>query len=129
MTRRASLAAAGAVIGLALPIGVASASSDGGDIRKAGECNGNSTSKIKAKPDDGRLEVEFEVDQNRNGQKWKVKFKDNGSVVFRGTATTKAPSGSFSIERKIDNKTGNDRITAVGRNQVNGERCVAKVTI
>ena len=35
--------------------------------RVAGSCSGGSTAKLKVKHDDGRLETEFEVDQNRNG--------------------------------------------------------------
>ena len=98
-------------------------------MREAGTCSDASTSKIKVKEDDGRLEVEFEVDQNRNGETWKVKFKNGSDVVFKGTARTKAPSGSFSLERKVDNLAGKDAITAVGKDKSSGERCVAKATL
>ncbi len=107
--------------------GLAAAGSD--DVRSNGKCSGSSTSKIKAKARDGRLEVEFEVDQNKNGVPWKVKIKDNGDVQFRGTATTKAPSGSFSIEKAIADQSGADTIKGVGRNKKTGERCVAEVKI
>jgi hypothetical protein len=103
--------------------GVASA---GDDVRSAGKCSGASTSKIKAKARDGKLEVEFEVDQNKNGVPWKVKIKDNGDVQFRGTVKTKAPSGSFSIETKIADQPGADSIKGIGRNEQTGERCVAE---
>ena len=99
------------------------------DVRGAGSCDGDSSAKIKVKPDDGRLQVEFEVDQNKNGREWRVRFRDNGDVVFRGSATTKAPSGSFSIERRIDDMAGADKIVATGVDKASGERCRAKVTI
>ena len=118
--------AAVALAGVAAP-GLAVAGDD--EIRSTGKCSGSSTAKIKAKARDGRLEVEFEVDQNRNGVPWKVKIKDNGDVQFRGTATTKAPSGSFSIERKIGDQAGTDAIKGVGRNPATGERCVAELKI
>ena len=35
--------------------------------RVAGTCTDSSRAKLKLKPDDGRVEVEFEVDENRNG--------------------------------------------------------------
>ncbi|MCB0875757.1 MAG: hypothetical protein R2718_13415 [Solirubrobacterales bacterium] len=101
----------------------------GDDIRSAGKCSGSSTSKIKAKARDGGLEVEFEVDQNRNGVRWKVRIKDNGKVQFRGDAKTKAPSGSFSLERRIADQPGTDAIKGIGRNPATGERCVAEVKI
>jgi hypothetical protein len=50
---------------------------------------------LKLSQEDGRIEVEFEVDQNRNGVPWKVTLRRNGSVVAATTAITRAPSGSF----------------------------------
>lgn len=120
------LAAAALSAALAVP---AIASASKADIRNTGKCSASSTSKIKVKPRDGRLEVEFEVDQNRNGVKWKVKLKDNSKVVFRGKARTRAPSGSFSIERRLDDRPGKDAIAGIARNPASGERCVAKVSI
>lgn len=92
--------------------GVAQASDDYRVIR-TGSCSGNADWKLKAKQDDGRIEVEFEVDSNVNGQSWGVRLKRDGNVFFRGTRTTQAPSGSFSVERKIANSAGDDVI--VGR--------------
>ena len=102
----------------------------GGDraTRVAGSCTDGSTAKLKAKPDDGRLEVEFEVDQNRNGVKWEVRIRRDGVLVVRRNATTHAPSGSFSVERKIANPAGSDRISAVATSP-SGETCTAALTI
>ena len=127
MKRRILIPLTMAATAVALSVPTASAKND--DIRKAGSCTGSSSSKIKAKPRDGRLEVEFEVDQNRNGVKWKVRLKDNGKRVFRGTARTRGPSGSFSIERKIADRPGTDALTGIGKNPASGERCVAKLRI
>ena len=126
MKRTIAISTALAVAALALP---ASAPANDSEIRRAGECTGGSTSKIKVKPDDGRLEVEFEVDQNRNDQRWRVRMVDNGILVFEGTRRTQAPSGSFSVERRIDNLPGTDSIRARARNPKTGERCLARVSI
>jgi hypothetical protein len=96
--------------------------------RVAGSCTGSTSAKLKAKHDDGRLEVEFEVDQNRNGVTWKVQLRRNDSVVVKTRATTTAPSGSFSVERKIADPAGNDRIKAKATSP-SGEVCTASVTI
>ncbi|MGZ8649240.1 MAG: hypothetical protein ACXW08_11540 [Solirubrobacteraceae bacterium] len=96
--------------------------------RVAGSCTGRSSSKLKAKPDDGRLETEFEVDQNRNGVHWKVRIRRNGKLVVKTRATTRAPSGSFSVERRIADPAGSDRITARAVSP-SGEVCRASVTI
>ena len=49
-----------------------------GDVLVRGTCTANSTSKLKLSAEDGRIEVEFEVDQNRNGVPW---TRDRKSVV------------------------------------------------
>jgi hypothetical protein len=99
------------------------------EIRRAGKCTGPSSSEIKLKPDDGRIEVEFEVDQNKSGKKWSVSLKDNGDVVFKGKATTKGASGSFSVERKIPDRSGSDAVKGVAHNKATDERCTASATI
>ena len=102
----------------------------GREVRHAGTCTVRSTSKIKVKEEDGaRLEVEFEVDQNRNGQKWGVVLKRNGAAVARTSALTKAPSGSFSVERLIGDRAGADTVTGVARNTNTGETCTARVVL
>ena len=57
-------------------------------VIKTGTCSDGARWKLKVKTDDGRLEVEGEVDSNQSGQTWSWKIKDNGSVAAKGTATT-----------------------------------------
>jgi hypothetical protein len=102
---------------------------NGNGVEKEGQCTNGSNWKLKAKPDDGRLEVEFEVDQNVNGDTWAVRLKDNGMVFFKGTRVTHAPSGSFELERRTDNQAGTDQITARATNQRTGEVCRASLKI
>jgi hypothetical protein len=47
--------------------------------RVTGSCTGGARAKLKAEHDDGRLEVEFEVDQNRTGVRWKVRVRRDES--------------------------------------------------
>lgn len=101
---------------------------DRGEKRVAGRCDGRSTSKLKVKHDDGRIEAEFEVDQNRNGVKWGVQIRRNGRVVVSTSATTRGPSGSFSVERKIADGAGSDRVSARAVSP-SGEICTAAATI
>jgi hypothetical protein len=127
--RKTALMAAPAIALMALPGAALSSGGGGPEVRNAGECSGSSTSKIKVKGDDGRLQVEFEVDQNRNGRTWRVKLKDNGRVAFDGTAVTKAPSGSFSLEKRIPDRAGTDSIVATAKDRKSGERCVARASL
>ena len=87
---------AAAFSGATLLAPAAEASGGGGTrVIKSGSCSGSADWKLKAKHDDGRLEVEFEVDSNRTGQSWAVRITDNGHQVFSGRRTTHGRSGSF----------------------------------
>jgi hypothetical protein len=100
-----------------------------GDIVKQGNCSNNSDWKLKLSADDGRIEVEFEVDQNSNGDTWSVKMNDNGDRFFKGERTTKGPSGSFSVTKFTDNQAGPDKIVANATNQRTGETCRGTATL
>ena len=116
---------------LALLVAAAPSLAKGGD-RKAkrvtGTCTGAATAKLKAKPDDGRLETEFEVDQNRNGVTWKVVLRRNGNVAARTKATTHRPSGSFEVRRRLGDGPGADTISARATSP-SGEVCKARATV
>jgi hypothetical protein len=123
MVTRTALAAV-AVAALTLPVGlVAPANASHGernDVRTSGRCSEGAHWKLKAKPDDGRLEVEAEVDSNRSGQVWHWRFKHNGSVSAAGTKRTAGRSGSFEVGRRMTNLAGQDHIVfrATHRGQV-----------
>ena len=111
--RRFALALAATIAATTVSLGSAApalAKGGGHDVRSSHSC-GTGIIKLKAKHDDGRIEVEAEVDTNRNGQVWSVKLVDNGVTAFNGRRTTVAPSGSFSVEKRIPNRSGVDRIT------------------
>ena len=99
------------------------ASAKDGDIIRRGDCTARSDWKLKLSPENGRIEVEFEVDQNRNGQRWNIKMKRNGNVLWRGSRTTRPPSGSFEVRRLARNGTGTERIVVRARNPRTGEVC------
>lgn len=100
----------------------------GTDVVKTGNCSMSSDWKLKVGPDNGRLEVELEVDQNRNGQPWNVTLKHNGSVFFSGQRTTQAPSGSFSVRKLTGNAAGTDTIVGKAVNPKTGEVCKGTIT-
>ena len=111
--RRLAIALAAMMAATTVSLGSAApalARGGGHDVRSSHSC-GTGIIKLKAKHDDGRLEVEAEVDPNRNGQVWTVKLVDNGVTAFSGNRTTVAPSGSFSVEKRIPDRSGVDRIT------------------
>jgi hypothetical protein len=121
----------GAVTALVLAalalVAVPTATAKDGDIRRVGSCTKSSTSKIKLSQENGRIEVEFEVDQNRNGVRWNVRLTQNGRQVARMTRVTRGPSGSFEARIVAPNRAGADRF--VGRaTSPSGEVCTARAT-
>ena len=110
---------------LSLPIGVAAKD---GDIVRTGNCSNRSDWKLKLSPENGKIEVEFEVDSNVNGQTWNVRLKNDGNVFFTGMRTTQAPSGSFSVRRLSTNGAGSDFIVGRAVNQKTGEVCRGTAT-
>ena len=111
-------------------LGVGTASAKGGNgVITTGTCSAGSTWKLKLQPEDGRIEVEFEVDSNVVGQVWRVTMSDNGKQFFNGRARTKAPSGSFEIRKLTADQAGPDKIEANARNKRTGEVCNASGTL
>ncbi len=105
-----------------------SADAKDGDIIKRGSCSGASDWKLKASPENGRIEVEGEVDTNRNGRKWRWRLVHNGSLSDKGAKFTRAPSGSFEVRRVLVNAKGEDRITFRARNLRSGQVCSGALT-
>ncbi len=118
-TRIGAVALSGAVlIGFAAP-----AVANDADVIRRGGCSGTSDWKLKASPENNRIEVEGEVDSNVNGQDWRWRMLHNGSISARGTATTSGPSGSFDVRRLMVDLAGTDRIGWRATNLATGETC------
>jgi hypothetical protein len=124
-------AAAALTVGLVAAVATPALASGGGgrEVRKSGACTHAAVWKLKAKPDNGRIEVEGEVDSNRVGQKWRWRVFHDGRVSAHGVSRTKAPSGSFSVERLLVNTPGRDRIGWRAVNRRSGERCHGTVRL
>lgn len=122
--------AIGLATALAVPLvalGPAALAKGTDPVVKSGACTGSATWKLKAKHDNGRIEIEFQVDSNRAGQKWRVRLSDNGTRIFRDVRTTQPPSGSFTVHKLTRNRTGPDVIRA---RAVHGEQvCRGSVTV
>ena len=102
---------------------------DRADVRKAGTCTLSSSAKLKLSPEGGRIEVEFEVDENRNGSRWGVTLTRNGTRVVSRAATTRAPSGSFETRAVIAARSPRTTVKAVARRAKTGEVCRVTATI
>jgi hypothetical protein len=105
----------------------ATATANDDDVERAGTCTGGTSAELKLSPENGRIETEFEVDQNRNGVTWRVVLRRNGAVAARTQGTTRAPSGSFEVRRVLANGAGADTVTARAVSP-SGEVCTASAS-
>jgi hypothetical protein len=99
-----------------------------GDVIKEGSCSMASDWKLKVGPEDGQLDGEWEIDSNVVGQTWSFKIKKDGVVIKKGTAVTKAPSGSFEINFLTPNPAGSTKFVATAANAATGESCKGTLT-
>lgn len=111
------------LLAAALPaVSVSPAHAGDDELIRRGACTGAADWKLKAKTDDGGLEVEAEVDSNRNRQVWRWVLRHEGDVIARGRSVTRPPSGSFDVERHTRNTPGTDvfrfRAVRVGAGEV-----------
>jgi hypothetical protein len=114
---------------LAVPTLAGPAQAKGGDAvtNSAGCATG--TIKVKSKTDDGKIEVEGELDTNRVGQTWNWRIVRNGTVADQGSKVTAAASGSFSVTRRIGNPAGQDTIKFRAVRPATGTVCRVSVNI
>ena len=122
--------AATLLVAAALPTLVAGAAHAGDrEVVRQGSCSGSTDWKMKAKPDDGGIEVEAEIDSNRSGQTWRWTLRHEGTVVDRGRSVTTGRSGSFDVGRRTRNVAGTDSFRFRAVNNASGEVCVARVSL
>src|SRR3954452_8002632 len=123
LTRIAPVLLLAAVATVAAP-----AQAKDGDVIRKGACSAASDWKLKASPDDGRIQVEAEVDSNVSGQTWTWRLVHNGTVSAKGSATTGGASGSFTVRRTVVDVKGDDALRFRANNAKSGETCSGALT-
>ncbi len=101
----------------------------GAAVRTNGGCGGPAVWSLKAKPDNGRIEFQAEVDSNHVGQVWDWTIKDNGSRAAKGTSTTHGASGSFTVQRRLSNKAGTDHFVFRAERRATGDVCRGTISL
>jgi hypothetical protein len=125
-----TVATAAALSVVALGASGAQASGGSPGVRASGVCSASSSTwRLTAKPDDGKVEVGFEVDSNQAGQTWAVRVTDNATQVFAGSRRTVAPSGSFTVDLRTTNRAGTDTIRSRATDAATGQVCSGKVVL
>ena len=125
---RARAIVAATLMAVLLVGGATQALAKDGDVIRRGACSGPSDWKLKLSNENGRIEVEFEVDQNRVGDAWRVRIRHDGDLVFAARRITRAPSGSFEVRIVQGNRAGADLFRGRAVNLRTGEVCDGRAT-
>jgi hypothetical protein len=120
---RQTMSAAVAGVAAVAVLASAPAVANEGDVTEAGQCSQFGRYDLKLSPQNGRIEVEFEVDVNRTGQRYRVSLFHGERRVRQGVFTTRGLSGSFSVRDLEPNRRGGDRIRARAVRVGGGNRC------
>jgi hypothetical protein len=123
---RASIVAAVATATVLTP-SIAQAGNEGRVIRE-GNCSGAANWKLKANPENrGRVAVEYEVDTNRRGERWRVRLFHDGRRVMNRTFVTRGRSGSFTVRDLMFDRRGSDRFRARAMQVRGPQDCAGRV--
>ena len=123
------LAAATTGVVLFLGVGLSGPAWARDEARARGDCSRSADWELRAKARDGRIEVRFEVDTNRRGQRWIYTIRGDGTLTAAGKRTTNSSGGWFRVLRALADPPGTTRVTATARNPKTREYCRASVTL
>lgn len=93
-----------------------------GDVIKRANCPGSAKSKLKASPENGRIEVEYEIDNAVAGERWKIILKKGNRKIFKGVRTVNG-AREIKVRKVTSNGAGTERISAKARNLNTGAQC------
>lgn len=122
---RRHLLAIGLVGGLVL--GGPPAVADDDDVERRGRCSQGAEWKVKASPEDGRIEVEGEVEGGAMSGRWRWRLFHNDSLSARGTRSY-GSDGSMEVRRVMTDLAGTDTFSFRARNRRSGEWCRAPIS-
>ena len=99
-----------------------------GDIIRRGQCANGTKTKLEASPENGQIEVEYEIDDAAPGERWRIILRKNGKVILRTNARTNA-FGEIEVRKLTANAAGRDRIEAVAKRAGGGTTCRLSINV
>jgi hypothetical protein len=121
---KTTVSVAATALGLSVAA-AAPATANDGDTTRTGNCNGAARTQLTLSPENrGTMEIDFEVDASRLGQRWEVTMFKSGRRVHQVVRATRGRSGSFTAHKLVSNRNGVVRVRAVRLGD--GQRCGAR---
>lgn len=93
-----------------------------GDLIARGSCGGRIKTKLKASPENGRIELEYELDNAAPNEAWRILIRKNGRTILRTTRRTNG-FGDLEVRKLTSNGNGNERIEASAKRVSGGGVC------
>jgi hypothetical protein len=121
-----SVATSVATLAAAALLAPATALANDGDVERTGRCSSYGRYDLKLSSENRGIEVEFEVDVNRAGQRYRVKMFHNGHRFKAGVFRTRGRSGSFTVRDIEPYRAGPDRFRVRAVRVGGGQRCVGR---
>jgi hypothetical protein len=125
-TIRSALAigAVATVVVVGAPLAFSAAAS--ADTEKRGSCSSGARYDYEVEKDDGRFEVNFEVDSNRTNEQWRIQLWQDGKRYYSAVRTTDH-EGEADAEQNRPNTRGKDHFKARAVSLSSGEVCTVKI--
>jgi hypothetical protein len=127
--KRALLALAAVVVATVLGVGAWAAfgaEGDGDGESTAHETCDSRSTELSAEPEDGGLEVSFELQSTAPGETWDVVLEQGGTTLLEGQRVTDEDA-ELDLDAPAD-EDGSGEFTATATPADGGEPCVATLT-
>ena len=98
------------------------------EVRREGDCSGNSEWEMRIRDEGDTLRVRWRVDSGIPGQTWQMKLVRNGERIAVADRVTNA-DGEATINRRLPDQPGADTFEGSARNPASGETCSGSATL
>ena len=99
-----------------------------GDTIKRGQCSNGIETKLKLSPENGQIEVEYELEDAVPGSRWRVTVTKNGRTILRTTKRANA-AGYLEVRQVTRNLKGNETIRATAERVGTAGTCTLSLSV
>lgn len=104
-------AVTGLLLALLLPPAAATARGGDAEARVRATCGRGASAELRAKADDGAIEVRLRIDSRRAGERWRISLVHERRIAWRLTTRTRG-GGSLRLRRVLPDLAGADELAA-----------------
>lgn len=124
---RTTTTAIGVTALLAIPVATVLTASPASAVDKEGNCAG-ARYELDVEKDDGRFEVDADIDDARAGSKWRVTLKHDGKRFYNKVRTADR-EGDISVDRYRPDTAGKDVFKLTVKKIGSGSSCSHTITL